>query len=120
MALTEFTGAWTDTTEQTVLAAGPARVTGIEVDANIAQSAVCFVQLFDNADPTPGTTVPDLVFKINALSTNAKRKNKVQFPGGVYFGTAITCFVSTTGSGATAPLTTVLPDRVRVHYVLGG
>jgi hypothetical protein len=119
MAFTEFTGTWVDTTEQSVYA-GRCFVTGIEVDKNIAQSAAAFIQLFDVADPTPGVTVPSVQVFVNALSSVGKRKAKFIFPGGLLFATACTAFVSTAVGGATAPLTTVLPDRVRVHYVLGG
>lgn len=118
MAVARFTGAWSDSTEQTVLSAR-CKVTSIVIHLNYAQSANVYVQLFDATNPTPGVTVPEVQVKARALATDGKKIAKFIFPGGILFSTACTAFCSTAGAGATAPLTTVLPDAIDVFYTIG-
>ena len=66
MAVARFT-AFSDTTEQTVLAT-PCKVTSVVVKANKAQSGAAYIQLFDATNPTPGTTKPEVSFRVNTLA----------------------------------------------------
>lgn len=110
---------WADTTEQTVFSVA-ARVTKIEIIPDVAQSATAYIDFWDNANPTPGTTTPFLRIPVNSNTTRGlQRKIAVVFPnGGLRFGTACTAFCSSNG-GATAALTTVIPDDIIVYYVKG-
>ena len=120
MAVVKFTGAWTDTTPQTVLAT-PCRVSAIEIQPNGAQAAQTYLQLFNNAAPTPGVTAPDLVVPIGTVTTQGlKRDVKYILPnGGFRFATACTAFNSTTPNGGTAPTTTAIVDAIRITFQVG-
>ena len=118
MAVATFT-TWADTTEQTVLAAA-CRVTAIEIARHAEQANEVYLQLFDVANPTPGTTAPRMVLPVPTVAVagggNSPHIYKYIFPGGLRFGTACTAFCSTTDDGATAPTTTSLPPRIRVFF----
>ena len=108
-----------DDTEQTVCAAA-CRLTAIEVLLNVAQTA-CYLQLWDSADPDPGTTAPLMVIPVPTVAIQGlMRKFKVIFPNGGYrFGTALTMLATTTATGETAVTTTAIPQRVDIFYVTG-
>lgn len=110
---------WADTTEQTVFSVA-ARITKVEIVPHASQSATAYVDFWDNADPTPGTTTPFIRIPVNTNTTRGlQRKIAVVFPnGGVRFGTACTAFCSSDG-GATAVLTTAIPADIIVYYAPG-
>ena len=123
---------WVDDTEQTVSAAA-CRVTAIEILPHEEQANEVYLQLFNSADPDPGTTAPNMVIPIGTNTTQGagtantwttaggmSRKRKVIFPGGGFrFGTACTAICTTTATGETAATTTSLPKSIRIFYVLG-
>lgn len=111
--------AFADTTEQTVHS-GPCSVKAIIIHKNHSQSAAAFIQLWDAANPTPGTTAPPWSFKVDTLTNTGQLVTKIIFPnGGIKFNTACTIFCSTAASGGTASTTTTLPDIIEVVYERG-
>jgi hypothetical protein len=109
--------AWSDTTD-IIASATPTRVTHVRIRTNPSATSKAFVQLFDSADATPGTTAPDFVIGLPAYLTSG---NKPEYNVMIdqYFATGLTWFVSTTHDGATAA-TTSAPLLVDVHYAPGG
>lgn len=106
---------WADTTEQTAVSVA-CRVNSITIHTDTDQTEG-HVQLWDVANPTPGTTAPDYAYCIPAATISAKRRHKILFPGGgVIFSTAVTLFVATAAGGATAVLTTAIPDDIIIDY----
>jgi hypothetical protein len=110
---------WADTTEQSVCTTA-CRITKIEIEPNGSQSAIAYLDLWDAADPTPAITTPTLRIPIQTNTVRGlQRKLSVVLPnGGIRFGTACTVFCSSDG-GATAPLTTVIPQEIRIFYAPG-
>lgn len=124
---------WADDTEQTVYS-GACRVTAIEIQPHQLQVNEVYLQLWNDANPNPATTKPNMVIPVGAVSTQGAgthsksggsaeggpRVRKVLFPGGGFrFGTACTILCTTTPDGETAASTTSHPARVRVFYVKG-
>jgi len=67
-------------------------------------TADCFIQFFNNAAPTVGTTTPTMVIKVpGGTSTNPGLAVIDNFVAGVMFTTAITYAATTTATGSTAP-----------------
>lgn len=67
-------------------------------------TADCFIQFFNNAAPTVGTTTPTMVIKVpGGTSTNPGLAVIDNFVAGVRFTTAITYAATTTVGGSTAP-----------------
>ena len=119
MAKKSFTGAWTDTTEQTVLASA-CRVTRIDAYPHASQAAEVYIQLWDVANPTPGTTDTKMCLPVGSLTVQGPRKTTFLFPGGgIRFATACTIFCATGPEGATGATTTSLPPRIDVYYSVG-
>jgi len=96
MAVTRLT-AFTDTTEQTVTAAR-AYVKGIRVFNPARTATGMWVQLFNLANPTPGTDLADIVIYCPFATSNTS-SFAVTFPR-IYFDTAITAFASDTNGGS--------------------
>jgi hypothetical protein len=118
MAVARFTS-WADTTEQTVLAA-PCRVHAVEVVPHNTQANEVYVQFWDNANPTPGTTDTKMCLPVGSLTVaGGPKRRKFVFPGGIRFATACTIFCATGPEGATAPTTTSLPPLINVYYSEG-
>lgn len=108
--------AWTDTTD-IIASATPVRLKAVVVDVPAASSALGFVQLFDSADATPGTTAPFIVLPIPRVATmGSRRRLKYVFAGGVVCGTGLTWLVTTTHDGATVPTGADVPLAIEVHY----
>jgi len=110
--------AWANTTEQTVASAA-VRLHKIEIFPNQEQSAIAYLDLWDVANPTPGTTTPTLRIPIQSVTTNGYVRKITVDCHGIRFGTAVTAFVSTDG-GATAVLTTTIPLEIKVYFSIGG
>ena len=119
MAKKSFTS-WANTTEQTVYA-GACRVTRVDAYPHASQAAEVYIDFWDNADPTPGTTDTKMVLPIGtATIQGARRKTTYIFPGGgIRFATACTIFCATSPENATAPTTTSLPPLIDVFYTTG-
>lgn len=108
---------WADTTEVSAYAAA-VRLKAVVLDLAQGVSNETFVQLWDVANPTPGTTAPRLVLPVPRTTLiGIRRRIKYVFPGGLPFTTALTWFVSTTHDGATAA-TTDAPLVVEIHFEL--
>lgn len=100
----------TATADDAVVGAA-AKVASIYVD-NSANSAASYVCLYDNADPTVGTTVPDEVIYVRA----GKKRWINYVDDKLEFGTAISVACKTAGgtAGTTSPTSTVTM-RMTVH-----
>lgn len=88
--------------------AGSTTIHSIEIDntANAAEDE--YVKLYNNLDPTVGTTDPDIIIEIN---NNEKRT--VLFPSGTIFGTGLTmACVQTAGTAGTTSPTASLVCKV--------
>jgi hypothetical protein len=123
--------AWVTDTEQTVYGYA-ARLNAVEIIPHSTQASEVYLQIWNVANPDPGTTAPNLVLRIptgdsqgagadadrtTAPSGGSSRKIKYVFSGaGFIFDTAITILCTTTPSGQTAASTTSLPEQVRVFY----
>lgn len=66
---------------------------------NSANAAATYLQMFNNAAPTVGTTPPDCQFFVPATS---KKTFTFDFTG-LAFGTALSMACTTTAGGSTAP-----------------
>jgi hypothetical protein len=106
---------WADTTE--VLVTGVrTMLKAVEVEVDPASTAAVYVQLFNEAGVTPGTTAPSIVLLVPFVTQMNRRKVKYVFAGGIVFDTALEWFVSTTHDGATAPTGVNLPEVSRLYY----
>ena len=110
--------AWTDTTD-VIAYVGACRVTAVEVDIAPAATSTSFLQLWNSADATPGTTAPTVQIEIPIETSRRGSQFKVVFPKGMRFATGLTWFVATASAGGTAA-TTHAPLAVSVYYVVGG
>src|SRR5258706_3868093 len=109
---------WSDTTD-IIASATPVRLKAVKIRCNPDSVLNSYVQLFDSADATPGSTLPDEVIYV-PRSDQAGRQVEMNLSyKGKYFHTGLTWFVSTTSTGATAA-TTSAPLLVDVHYTPGG
>lgn len=118
MASVSSAAAWTDTTD-VIASAAPARLISVQIRVNPDATVDSYVQLFNSADATPGTTAPNDVIWVPSPTT-AGRKLEYNVPyNGKYYATGLTWFVSTTATGATAA-TTSAPLTVSVEYNTGG
>lgn len=107
---------WSDTTE--VLAfTGDCRLKAVVIDIAGDGTAEAFIQFWDSASPTPGTTAPRMVLPVPFIGDvgGTKRRYKYVFPGGLPFGTGLSYLPTTTHDGATA-VTTEGPAAVEIHY----
>ena len=111
------TTSFSDTTE---VAATTAAAYPKGVFVSITRSATAadvFVQLWDVANPTPGTTSPDASCYIPSASiTGGKFTYRFPLPR-TYWANGITYFASTTVGGATA---STIIDAVQVYYEPAG
>lgn len=105
---------WTNTTD-VIASAVPCRLKSVKVRLNPESTAASYLQLFNSADATPGSTAPDMVTYIPAASTAGRDAELNINYGGVFFATGLTWFVATASAGGTAP-TTNAPLLVDVHY----
>lgn len=117
MAVSSATS-WTDTTD-IIANAGACRLNSVEVRVNQDASAASYIQLFDSANATPGSTAPNIVLYVPSPTTAGLTPSYHFDLGGVVMATGLTWFVSTTHDGATAA-TTHAPLLVDVHYSTGG
>src|SRR3989304_4738923 len=112
MAVNEQT-TWADTTE-VLVKSGATRLKALEVQRHPDATAVIYVQLYNNLNPTPGVTTPNDVIQIGFGASEGDRV-KVNFHG-KYYDTGLSWFISS-DAGATAPLTVELPLISRLFYI---
>lgn len=100
----------TATADTDITGGGNLVVTTIEVDAltnSLGAGLVAYLKLYDNGNPTVGTTAPDMV-----LPTKGGVRHIFQISGGGYtFGTAVSMACVTDGggdAGTTSPTTDVI------------
>jgi hypothetical protein len=90
-----------------VIRTGSTKLTAVEVAQRVAAAPVLYLQLFNTASITPGTTAPFKVVNIPAgnvlLDANKIKEVYSGKHGGIEFGTALGYCVTTTHDGATAP-----------------
>lgn len=91
-------------TADTDIVSGSATIYMIDID-NSAVAATTYVKLYNNANPTVGTTAPDMVLMVAATT-----RRVFPFPEGIAFGTAVSFAAVTTGgtSGTTSPTGSVV------------
>jgi len=97
---------------------GAAYLTDIAVRQFTGDAPVLYLQIFNAASPTVGTTAPTTVFQIPAGRPNEITYLRARFEterGGHPFGTAITVAVTTTHDGSTGPDSGDEPEVV-VHW----
>jgi hypothetical protein len=91
----------------TLARTGSARLKNIRITQRAGAAARLFLQLFDLAAPTVGTTVPTMVIPIPAGNTQSDGEaSETRFSsnrGGIIFSTAISFAATTTATGLTAP-----------------
>ena len=110
--------AWSDTTDIIASATG-VRLTTVRVRQNPDSATAAYIQLFDSADATPGSTAPnDVIYLPAPASTGRQPEFNFDMNGKVY-ATGLTWGVFTTATGGTAS-TTGAPILVEVHYAPGG
>lgn len=117
MAVSSATS-WADTTEVSACASG-CRLEAVKIRLNQSSAASSFLQLWNVANPTPGSTAPRIQIEIPAASVIGQvREWNINF-GGQPFPTALTWFVSTASAGGTGA-TTSAPQLVEVYFGVGG
>ncbi|HJQ65916.1 MAG TPA: hypothetical protein VJ816_06050 [Gemmatimonadales bacterium] len=109
-----FATAWTDTTDL-IVSATPVFLNSVRVRVNPDSTAASYVQLFDSADATPGTTAPNDVIYVPAANVAGRQLEYHVAYNGKYYATGLTWVVTTTHDGATAA-TTHAPLRVDIDY----
>lgn len=87
-----------DETEETVSSV-PATLFGWTI-INDHATVPAYVQFYDSAAVTPGTTAPKIMICVPALDSKSQ-----EFVGGITFNTAITVASTTTPTGATGTAT---------------
>lgn len=109
---------WVNGNNEIQVQTGAADISAIEIQYNPAMATAAYVRLWNVANPTPGTTEPDLVVFIPASQAAAgATRVKVIFGGGIRFDTALSYGVYTTPhSGSTAASGTGAPLSVQVFY----
>lgn len=100
----------------------PTRLFKVRVQLNPAATVTSFLQLFDNAAPTLGTTTPNDVWEVT-LPANAaggiKQTQTFVIPnGGKRYATALSVGCTTTYNGATGA-TTHAPLSVDLYWETG-
>lgn len=98
-----------DATPERNVADGATSVYAVFIDNN-ANAAIEYLKFYDNADPTVGTTAPDMILMVTA-STRAL----YVFRGGIPFATALS-FAAVTAPG-TAGVTGPTSDMAVVLFV---
>jgi len=92
-------------------------MTKVTIDVPLAAAAETFIQLWDNAAPTPGTTTPRVVLPIPRVALmGLRRRISYIFPGGLVFGTALSWEPTTTYNGSTIPVGADLPLAIAVYF----
>ena len=119
MQVSRTTG-WTDDTEVLVSSVAT-RLHRIEAFPGVGGSNAAFVQIWNNANPNPGTTVADVVIRIPPSGTVAGAMDltpvTVDFgSSGLLFNTALSYLVTTTGANETVPTGVNAPTKVELHF----
>jgi hypothetical protein len=104
---------WTDTTD-VICSTAAVRVKSVTIQRLPTATAVVYVQLYNSANATPGSTTASDIISAGFGDPEGTRV-KVNFHGKKY-GTGLTIFCSS-DAGATAPLTVEIPSEVRVDWV---
>lgn len=91
----------------TVARDGATVVKGIRLEQHTNDAPVLYLQVFNHASPTVGTTAPATVLQVPAGSTKVEfARLAAQFQGafgGLHLATALSYAVTTTHDGLTAP-----------------
>lgn len=101
-----------DSTAEKDVMAGPCRITNIRVDNNVdtdsGTQTVVYLKLYDDLNPTVGTTAPDYIFEIPAdqqVNLNPKGGKGIKFVNGLSY--AVVQEPGTAGTTDPATNTTV-------------
>src|SRR5574337_986568 len=90
-----------------VIRTGATRLKSVEVKQFVGAASQLYLQLFNTASITPGTTAPVKVIPIPAgdtqLDCTVYKENYSGKRGGIEFATALGYCVTTTHDGASAP-----------------
>jgi hypothetical protein len=110
--------AWSDNTD--IIASSTAvRLKSVRVRQDPDSATAAYIQLFNSADATPGSTTPNDVVYLPAPASTGRRAEFNFNMQGKYYATGLTWGVFTTATGGTAS-TTGAPLLVEVHYAPGG
>ena len=97
---------------------GDVLVRSIKVLQKVVDAPVLYLQVYNAASPTVGTTAPSMVLPIPAGRANTQVRRRFDFSdqvGGIELGTALAIAVTTTHDGATGPDAGDEPD-VEIDY----
>ena len=85
--------------------AGPCRVTAIRI-AN-PSAAIAYVKLYNDKNPTVGTTAPAFVLEVPVMAANVAEEQPCNPPDGWLFseGLSIACVTTAGTAGTTSPAT---------------
>jgi len=99
-----------------VIRTGVTRLLSVKAAQRASAATALFVQLFNTASITPGTTVPVAVLTVPAGNTNMDatvlKANFSGTKGGAEFTTALGYCVTTTATGSTAPTAGQEPELI--------
>lgn len=98
-----------DSTVEKDVADGPCTIYGVNIN-NAANAAISYIHFWNDANPTIGTTAPDMV-----LPCNASDRVSYFFPDGLTFATTALSYAGKTvggTSGSTGPTSDVLVEIV--------
>jgi hypothetical protein len=109
-----FATAWTDATDL-IVSTTPVYLNSVRIRVNPDSTSASYVQLFNSADATPGTTAPNDVIYVPPGNVAGRALQYHVVYNGKYYGTGLTWSVTTTHDGATA-VTTDAPLRVDIDY----
>jgi hypothetical protein len=110
---------WVSGDNEIQVTSTPVTLTAIEIQGNPIQSQVAYLRIWNVANPTPGTTEPDMVipvFRPNVQDGDVR--SKVICASGKRFDTALSYGLYTTPhSGSTAPTINQGPMSVQIFYI---
>lgn len=97
-----------DATVEKDVSDGPCTLYGARID-NSANAAISYIHMWNNANPTIGTTAPDVV-----LPVNASDRVTYFFKDGIAFSTSLSYAGKTVGgtAGSTGPTSDVIVELV--------
>lgn len=101
---------------------GACRIKKIEVRAGAAAAPELFLQVFNNYNPTVGTTQPNVPLRVvpgdSAINNPWQKYIFAGSYGGMYFGTGLAIAVTTTPTGSTGPTAGQEPEVIVTYEPL--
>lgn len=91
-----------------VIRNGSSEARAVTVRQHSTAAPALYLQVFDSASPTPGTTKPLMVLPIPA----GVRSRKFQFSGGILMGNGLSIAVTTAPDNGTGPSASDRPEVI--------